>query len=80
MFKQVGVKDKEKQNMVTESIFYLIILGFAVHGGIATYKSVSYTISHMSLGHTKMAAIEAALTHLKSREVKNFISKLVTKA
>lgn len=80
VFKQVEVKDKGKQEMITESVFYLIILGFAVHGGIATYQSISYTVSHMSLGHTKMAAIEGALTHLKSREVKNFISQLITKA
>lgn len=78
VFKQVGVKNKDTQKKITESVFYLIILGFAVHGGFATYKSINAVVAHAHLGHAKIGVIEGILTHLKAREVKNFISNLIS--
>lgn len=77
VFKQVGAKKEETKDKITESIFYLIILGFAFHGGIAAYSSISEAINHMHLGYGKKAVLKTALTHLKVKEVKNFVSELI---
>ena len=77
VFKSAGIEDKEKQEKATEVVFYTIIFGFAVYGGIATGKSILHMVKHMDLSHINMASLEGVLTAIKSREVQSFIKKVV---
>lgn len=76
VFKAAGIKDKEKQKKATEVVFYTIILGFAVHGGFTTAQSIIKMIEHSSTSHAHVTTMEAVLTAVKSKEVKNFITQL----
>lgn len=76
IFKAAGIKDKEKQEKATEVVFYTIILGFAVHGGFTTAKSIMHMIQHSSTSHAHITTMEAVLTAIKSNEVKNFITQI----
>lgn len=76
IFKAAGITDKEKQTKATEVVFYTIILGFAIYGGITTASSIINMIKHSSLSHGHITAAEAALTGIKSKEVKSFLAQL----
>lgn len=76
VFKAAGMDDKKKQEKATEVVFYTIILGFAIHGGFTTVKSIMKMIEHSSASHAHITTMEAVLTAIKSKEVKNFITQL----
>lgn len=76
VFKAAGITDKEKQEKATEVVFYTIILGFAVHGGFTTAQSIIKMIQHSSTSHAHVTTMEAVLTAIKSKEVKNFIAQV----
>mgnify|MGYP007131705664 CR=1 FL=1 len=77
IFKAAGIKDKDMQKKATEVVFYTIILGFAVHGGVLTVKSFYHALETAHLSHIKMATFKSILTHLKAKEVKDFITNLI---
>jgi hypothetical protein len=77
VFKSTGIEDKEKQMKATEVVFYTIIFGFAVYGGVATAKSIMHVVNHFNPSHLNMAALEGVLTSIKSKEVSNFIRGLI---
>lgn len=76
IFKAAGITDKERQEKATEVVFYTIILGFAIYGGVATTKSILHMVQHSNLSHAKITTIESVLTAIKSNEVKNFITQV----
>ena len=76
VFKSAGIKEKDKQEKATEVVFYTIIFGFAVMGGIATGKSILHVAKHMSLSNISFASLEGVLTSVKSGEVVKFIKKI----
>lgn len=77
IFKKVNVTDKKTQEKVAETVFYVIIFGFAIHGGIATVESISHAIHSSSVGHAQAATMEGVLTSIKTKEIKNFIATIV---
>ena len=77
VFKSAGIEDKEKQMKATEVVFYSIIFGFAIHGGIATTKSIMHTAKHITLTNIKFATLESVLTGVKTREVTKFIKSIM---
>lgn len=76
VFKSAGITDKHRQEKATEVVFYTIIFGFAVLGGIATGKSVLHVAKHMNLSNISLASLEGALTSIKSNEVVKFIKTI----
>jgi len=77
IFKKAGVKNKKTQEKTAEAVFYVIIFGFAIHGGIATVESIRHAISHASVGHAQTATMEGIITALKTKEIKNFIATVI---
>ncbi len=76
IFKKTNVTDESAKDKVAEIVFYVIIFGFAVHGGIASAKSIFHMISHSNTHHIGIASIEAVLTQIKSKEIISFVRKL----
>ncbi|KXB08935.1 hypothetical protein AKJ59_00280 [candidate division MSBL1 archaeon SCGC-AAA385M02] len=78
VFKSAGIEDKDKQMKATEVVFYTIIFGFAIHGGLATAKGIMKIAAHpTNLLHIKHATLEGVLTSIKSKEVRSFIQKMM---
>lgn len=76
VFKSAGITDKGRQEKATEVVFYTIIFGFAILGGVATGKSILHVAKHMSLSNISFASLEGVLTSIKSNEVVKFIKSI----
>jgi flagellar motor component MotA len=76
VFKTAGITDKGRQEKATEVVFYTIIFGFAILGGVATGKSILHVAKHMSLSNISFASLEGVLTSIKSNEVVKFIKSI----
>ncbi|MFW6047479.1 MAG: hypothetical protein ACOCP4_06830 [Candidatus Woesearchaeota archaeon] len=76
VFKAAGIKNKEKQKKASEVVFYTIILGFAIHGGVLTIKSITSMLQHANTSHISVTTMEGVLTAIKSKEVKDFITQI----
>lgn len=77
VFKSAGITDKDKQMKATEVVFYTIIFGFAVYGGVATAKSIMHVVHHATPTHINMSTLEGVLTSVKSKEVANFVRGII---
>jgi len=73
VFKSAGIEDKEKQMRATEVVFYTIIFGFAIHGGVTTGKALLKMVKSATLTKVNIATVEGVVTAVKSKEVTQFI-------
>lgn len=76
VFKSAGIDEEDKQIKATEVVFYTIIFGFAVHGGIATAKGIWSVVNNISQNGLNLTILEAVLTAIKSKEIRTFIKKI----
>lgn len=77
IFKKAGITDKSEQKKAAEVVFYTIVFGFAIYGGITTAKGIGSTISKVpAISDIAGISLEGILTAIKSSEVKQFINKL----
>ena len=77
VFKSAGITDKEKQMKATEVVFYTIIFGFAVHGGVTTGKSLIKMAKSATLTKLNITTLEGIVTAIKSKEVTQFIKGIM---
>lgn len=78
VFKSAKMDDPHKQEKAAEVVFYTIIFGFAVYGGIASAKAITKMVKNTNLHYIDMAALESVLTSVKAQEVKEFVSELMS--
>ena len=77
VFKAAGIaKDDESREKIATVVYYVIIFGFGIHGGISSAKSIWSIIAHGHYHHINMAVLESVLTSIKSKEVADFISNI----
>jgi len=77
VFKSAGIEEKEKQEKATEVVFYTIIFGFAIYGGVTTGKGLLKIAKNMDLQNIKIVGLEGVLTSIKSNEVRTFVRKMM---
>lgn len=75
IFKKTNVTDEAAKDKVAEIVFYVVILGFAIHGGVASVKSIYSMITHSHTHHIGITTIETVLTQIKSKEVITFVKE-----
>ncbi len=73
IFKRLNITDPKIRTLSAEVVFYTIIFGFAIHGGLASAKSVYSMVHHGNLHHINVATLETVLTSIKSKEVVEFV-------
>ena len=77
VFKAAGIKDKNKQITATEVVYYTIIFGLAIYGGVATVKGILTILKDTAaISSIKMVTLEGVLTSIKTKEITSFIQKI----
>lgn len=75
VFEKAKIVDDEDKKKAAEVVFYTIIFGFVVYGGIASVSAIAASVHNAS--HAGMATAEVVLTSVKTTEVKSFVTKFM---
>ena len=77
-FKKAGIKSDSQKNKAAELVYYIIIAALAVYSGIGSIHAFKeLAAAGIETGTLSLAALESAMTSIKTQEVATFVKKLV---
>ena len=77
IFKSANIEvDDPTRHKIAEVVFYVIIFGFGIHGGIMSGKSILHMVTHSKISHLNTTVVESVLSVIKSKEVIDFVAGL----
>ena len=76
VFKSAGI-DKDKERQATEAVFYTVIFGFAIYGGVISVQTIyNFIEDEGEMEHLQKGTIKSIISSIRAKEVKDFITKL----